>query len=78
MPGFEADEGRRVDDDVIAAQQEHAERVQELRADSDYDLLRGAPVGRGWARWLPLLLLIIGVIGFVLLAYWISLWYMTH
>ncbi len=78
MPGFEADEGRRVDDDVIAAQEEHAERVEELRADSDYDQLRGKPLATGWGRWLPLLLLIIGVIGFVLFAYWISLWLLTH
>jgi hypothetical protein len=76
MPGFEPGEGYRVPDEVIADQEDHAELVHEMQADSDYDEIRDESSALGRGKWLVILLTVLGVVGLVLLAYWVSLWLM--
>ena len=75
MPGFDPGEGYRVPDEVIADQEEHAELVQEMRADSNEMRDESSAMDRG--KWLVVLLLVLGIIGLFVLGYWVVLWLLT-
>jgi len=77
MPGTEPGEGYRVPEEVILDQEDHAELVHEMESDADTDEIRDGSGALGRGKWLVILLAILGVVGMLLLAYWIVTFLMS-